>query len=103
MVQKGSEFIRGTNSHHGPEVSLNDIVCISVKVKAKASENPYKSATEIGKEVRANSEPIQDLISYMENQWLNHPIFDFESWSVFRITVRTNNDVEGKFKVCLLY
>jgi hypothetical protein len=44
---------------------------------------------------RANSDALQELVTYIENQWMNHPIFDIKSWSVFNLTVRTNNDVEG--------
>ncbi|XP_060569664.1 uncharacterized protein LOC132728071 [Ruditapes philippinarum] len=31
----------------------------------------------------------------MEHQWMNHPIFTIESWSVYGLTIRTNNDCEG--------
>ncbi|KAH3736005.1 hypothetical protein DPMN_042572 [Dreissena polymorpha] len=36
------------------------------------------------------------LMDYISRQWLDHPIFDVASWSVFGYQIRTNNDVEGK-------
>ncbi|XP_052238427.1 uncharacterized protein LOC127849719 [Dreissena polymorpha] len=35
------------------------------------------------------------LMDYISRQWLDHPIFDVASWSVFGYQIRTNNDVEG--------
>ena len=39
---------------------------------------------------------LVNLVSYMERQWFRNPVFRVEDWSVFRHTVRTNNDVEGE-------
>ncbi|XP_060571801.1 uncharacterized protein LOC132729982 [Ruditapes philippinarum] len=48
VVQKGSDFVRGNNSHqHGPEPSLKDRVSVSVKVRKEAREQPFKSTIEI--------------------------------------------------------
>ncbi|XP_053400515.1 uncharacterized protein LOC123558320 [Mercenaria mercenaria] len=44
---------------------------------------------------RANSPATKELCSYINDQWMNHLVFDIPSWSVFGLTVRTNNDVEG--------
>ncbi|XP_053381680.1 uncharacterized protein LOC128549186 [Mercenaria mercenaria] len=44
---------------------------------------------------RANSDQLVGLVTYVEKQWMNHAIFDIQSWSVFGLTVRTNNDCEG--------
>ncbi|KAH3692113.1 hypothetical protein DPMN_193925 [Dreissena polymorpha] len=44
---------------------------------------------------RANSEQITRFVKYMEEQWLNHPIVDIESLSVYGIRVRTNIGTEG--------
>jgi hypothetical protein len=44
---------------------------------------------------RANSEKLQELLQYMERQWLNNVVFDVPSWSVYRHDVHTNNDTEG--------
>ena len=46
---------------------------------------------------RANTEQLQRLVNYVERQWMRHTIFDVPSWCVFGCTVRTNNDVEGKY------
>ncbi|KAH3855316.1 hypothetical protein DPMN_097882 [Dreissena polymorpha] len=40
---------------------------------------------------RANSEQITRFVIYMEEQWLNHPIFDIDSLSVYGISARTND------------
>lgn len=32
---------------------------------------------------------------YMDRKWFHHRVFRVKDWSVFRRTVRTNNDVEG--------
>lgn len=44
---------------------------------------------------RANTPSLQQLIDYMDRQWMQNPIFDTASWSIYGHTVRTNNDVEG--------
>ncbi|XP_053383990.1 uncharacterized protein LOC123535774 isoform X2 [Mercenaria mercenaria] len=46
-------------------------------------------------EGRANSDQLVALVTYVEKQWMNHAILDIQSWSVFGLTVRTNNDCEG--------
>ena len=40
---------------------------------------------------------LQLLINYLTNTWLNNTTWSVQQWSVFRQTVRTNNDVEGNF------
>ena len=40
-------------------------------------------------------EKLKNLMNYMENQWMNNPLFSIESWSAFRRPIRTNNEVEG--------
>jgi len=45
---------------------------------------------------RANTEQLRSLVNYMDRQWMNHPIFNISSWSVFGLSIRTNNDVEGR-------
>lgn len=44
---------------------------------------------------RANTPQLRDLVDYMDRQWFRHRVFRVQDWSVFRRTVRTNNDVEG--------
>ncbi|KAH3775004.1 hypothetical protein DPMN_176399 [Dreissena polymorpha] len=44
---------------------------------------------------RANSEQITKFVRYIEEQWLNHRIFDIYSLSVYGISGRTNNDSKG--------
>jgi len=44
---------------------------------------------------KANTDPLKEVTSYINRQWIESSVFDIPSWSVFRQTVRTNNDVEG--------
>ena len=45
---------------------------------------------------------LQLLINYLTNTCLNNPTWSVQQWSVFRQTVRTNNDVEG-FYILFIY
>jgi hypothetical protein len=38
---------------------------------------------------------LRQLIEYTDRQWMQNPIFDAASWSIYGLTVRTNNDVKG--------
>ncbi|XP_060560917.1 uncharacterized protein LOC132720740 [Ruditapes philippinarum] len=40
--------------------------------------------------------PILAVMEYVERTWINGSLWQPIHWSVFRETVRTNNDVEGK-------
>lgn len=44
---------------------------------------------------RATTPQLRDLMDYIDRQWFRHRVFRVQDWSVFRRTVRTNNDVEG--------
>uniref|UniRef100_A0A8W8MYX2 MULE transposase domain-containing protein n=1 Tax=Magallana gigas TaxID=29159 RepID=A0A8W8MYX2_MAGGI len=44
---------------------------------------------------RATTPQLRDLVDYIDRQWFRHRVFRVQDWSVFRRTVRTNNDVEG--------
>ncbi|XP_062583185.1 uncharacterized protein LOC134244944 [Saccostrea cucullata] len=44
---------------------------------------------------RANTEPLQSLVAYIDRQWMHHAIFRPSSWTVYKQSFRTNNDVEG--------
>lgn len=63
----------------------------------------------------ANSNQLQQLMTYLSNTWLHNAVWSIRQWSVYQQSVRTNNDVEGKlfyylnkiscnisYKVCLL-
>ena len=43
----------------------------------------------------AHPEPIHKLLDYFEDTWINGHIWKPENWSVFGMSVRTNNDCEG--------
>ena len=44
---------------------------------------------------QAQTQPLQDLVSYINKQWIESTVFPPKSWSVYRQPVRTNNDLEG--------
>jgi len=39
---------------------------------------------------------LKELMTYVEDTWIAGRVWKPENWSVFRETVRTNNDCEGK-------
>ncbi|KAH3822962.1 hypothetical protein DPMN_124756 [Dreissena polymorpha] len=45
--------------------------------------------------LRANSEQLSRFVHFIEEQLINHAIFDIDSLSVYGVSVRTNNDTEG--------
>ncbi|XP_063045415.1 uncharacterized protein LOC134439457 [Engraulis encrasicolus] len=44
---------------------------------------------------RASTPGLQDFTSYMDSTWMNSPIHPPTTWSVFKKTVRTNNEAKG--------
>lgn len=45
--------------------------------------------------LQAETEPLQKLVDYMKNQWIESSDFPPRNWSVFKQPIRTNNDTEG--------
>lgn len=45
-----------------------------------------------------SSEPVTSLFQYVDDQWLDNSLWSPDEWSVYRQTVRTNNDTEGMHK-----
>ena len=43
---------------------------------------------------------IQKFLKYFWDNWINSPIWSPKEWSVAGLTVRTNNDIEGKGFTC---
>ena len=44
---------------------------------------------------QATTDPIKQLFSYFEKNWLQSSIWPPSSWSVYTMAIRTNNDLEG--------
>lgn len=44
---------------------------------------------------KASTASLRDLFHYVAHFWIQSTLFPPESWSVFKSSVRTNNDVEG--------
>ncbi|XP_060602402.1 uncharacterized protein LOC132755544 [Ruditapes philippinarum] len=45
--------------------------------------------------VDVSSQALVDLFEYVNDQWLENSLWSAEEWSVYRQTVRTNNETEG--------
>ncbi|XP_068725452.1 uncharacterized protein [Montipora capricornis] len=45
--------------------------------------------------VQAETQPLRNLIEYIQEQWIDSTIFLPRDWSVFNKPIRTNNDIEG--------
>nr|XP_022308142.1 uncharacterized protein LOC111114145 [Crassostrea virginica] len=48
--------------------------------------------------IKANTAELRALVNYMDHQWIRNPLFQPSAWSVYRLPVRTNNDVEGNLR-----
>jgi hypothetical protein len=46
---------------------------------------------------------LQELVDYVDRQWMENATFPIRSWSVFQFTIRTNNDVEGSCVYTYIY
>ncbi|KAH3865981.1 hypothetical protein DPMN_029029 [Dreissena polymorpha] len=58
---------------------------------------PAGHITETFHQLQACPKSVQltQLVDYINRQWISNVIFWVEDWSVFRRSIRTNNDVEG--------
>ena len=43
----------------------------------------------------AITEPLQQLVSYIEENWIRSTVWPPKCWSIFMQSIRTNNDIEG--------
>ena len=43
----------------------------------------------------AKTEPLQQFISYIEENWIHSTVWPPKCWSVFIQSIRTNKDIEG--------
>ncbi|KAH3774036.1 hypothetical protein DPMN_175407 [Dreissena polymorpha] len=48
-----------------------------------------------------NTAQMRPLFEYVENQWIESTLWSESEWSVYKQTVRTNNDTEGKLIINL--
>lgn len=44
---------------------------------------------------KANNDQLDSLMEYVWRQWIRNTTFPVKNWSVFMLSVRTNNDLEG--------
>ena len=47
--------------------------------------------------ISSEVQPMVDLTNYIRHTWIEGTVWKPENWSVFKETIRTNNDTEGKF------
>ena len=43
----------------------------------------------------AKMEPLQQFVSYIEENWIRSTVWPLKCWLVFMQSIRTNNDIEG--------
>ena len=46
-------------------------------------------------QLREDQPKLQAFMAYVERQWIKHTTFTPSSWSVFKMSIRSNNDIEG--------
>ena len=44
---------------------------------------------------------LADLANYFASTWVNSQLWPPQTWSVYKETVRTNNDVEGNYNLLI--
>ncbi|XP_052685296.1 uncharacterized protein LOC128165120 [Crassostrea angulata] len=44
---------------------------------------------------KAHNDQLDSLMEYVWRQWIRNTTFPVKNWSVFMLSVRTNNDLEG--------
>ena len=90
----------GGVQHYGLVVSYreNEAVHKYIRQLMALPFLPAAHIQETFENLRPRAERLPQLVSlvdYIERQWLRNPVFSISEWSVFRHTIRTNNDVEG--------
>ena len=53
---------------------------------------------------KANTERLGERFNYVESTWINSNVWPCISWSVYGLSIRTNNDTEGwhhRFNACV--
>jgi hypothetical protein len=58
---------------------------------------PHEHIAQMFEQLRAlaTTPVLQALVNYINDTWINSTVWSPQNWSVFRKSVRTNNDVEG--------
>ena len=46
---------------------------------------------------RVTSPELRSLVWYLENTWMDNAVWRPRNWSIYRQSIRTNNDVEGMY------
>ncbi|VDI72607.1 Hypothetical predicted protein [Mytilus galloprovincialis] len=59
------------------------------------SDHIRPAFTEMLQTTATASPQIKQLMTYLQRTWFNNTVWTVQQWSVHRLSVRTNNDVEG--------
>ncbi|XP_060607799.1 uncharacterized protein LOC132759936 [Ruditapes philippinarum] len=54
-----------------------------------------RAFTKLKERADTSSKPVADLFTYVNDRWMENSCWSPEEWSVYKQTVRTNNDTEG--------
>ncbi len=47
------------------------------------------------KKLKPEQPKLQTFMNYVEQQWIVHRVFKPKSWTVYMMSIRSNNDIEG--------
>ncbi|KAK3086339.1 hypothetical protein FSP39_017052 [Pinctada imbricata] len=102
--------IRGCSFHWGQAV-MRKVANLGLKTTYNQRKTTYHSIRQLlslpylpadhivpafnSLKMSATTQPLKDLMTYLENTWLSSSVWSVRQWSVFRLPVRTNNDTEG--------
>jgi hypothetical protein len=83
-------------SHRGAHRFIRKLLCL-----------PFLPAEHIGPVFESMADLAPDrfdgLLAYIRRTWIDNDMWPVHSWSVFGLSIRTNNDVEGKNHILKYY
>ena len=70
---------------------------VTYEIVEEGSRQPHQKIPRVFQRLRveATTEPLKELVEYIQANWVYSTTFRPENWSVYGQPVRTNNDVEG--------
>ena len=78
-----------------PSVEVMEVYLRDDSISESESDN--ESVPVFDTLVDLASEHVMPLMEYVRRTWLESDVWPVHSWSVYGRSVRTNNDVEGKY------
>ena len=52
---------------------------------------------------RSSSAELKQRVRYIDTTWISNPIWTPRNWSIYKTSIRTNNDVEGILIFCFIH